>query len=605
MASSLRFWIVLGFFLFPSAVPAADAEPLEAWMPDDVVGYVKLSGLGARIEELLSSDLRRELESIDAVKAALSEGGLRKFQKGLEDIRNATGIEPLKLFQDLLGREVLVGARFGFGGPEVIVLTRTAGEKELEESLKTVKNAIEQRGVFLATTESMHGDRKIETLAEKVSHTRIGPVWVASSTKSAVERVIDLAGGKSTASVQKSAIFQKSTGSTLKDAIISVAVRPQFIPNYNIPDRADNALGSLLIGGWLGALESSELLAASLGFKDGSLELKVSSVLGERAKNEKEWQKFAGFFPEIVPDSVKERLEKRGILAITELRRNLAQWWENREALLTPGAAGSLIEFSQVMSVVFGGRNFQDEILPELGPTITIVARNQEYKSLKEKPQPAIPAFAGIFQLKNAKETSQDVVAAYYTMVGIINADRAQKKKEGGMAMIPKPEKVGDIDMHTVSLNTAMAKDAQPGMLHNFTPSLAIVGTRMVLSSSAELARILIEELPKVEEGKTGVAKSSDTITVDGEAVRSILGANREVLVADTMMKKGASKAEAEGQIQLLFDVLKHLRDLRIESTRRGEAVELDVKLRTSLGGQPGNKEPAVKEATERKAVKL
>jgi hypothetical protein len=595
---------IVAFVLGPAWLVAGD-EPLESWMPDDVIGYVKVSGIGARLDEFLASDFRKELESIDAVKAILSQGQYKKFLRGVEDFKVSSGKDPLKLFQDLLGTDVLVGARLGFAGPEVVLLTRGATDKAIEDGIQTIKGAIEQNGVFLETVAATYGERKIETIADKVSYTTIGSVWAASNSKAALERVIDLSAGKSAASVKKSSVFAKALSSARKGALISAAVRPKFIPNFNIPDKADNAVGSLLLGGWLAALDASELLSASFGVDDGNAELKVASFLGEKARESSEWEKYASFFPQTVPDGVRERLEKRGVLGFVELHRGLADWWKHREELLVPKAAGDLIEFSNVANIIFG-RNFQDEVLPDLGPVITIVARNQEYKGLSEKPQPTIPAFAAVFQLKSVKESGESMVSAFYSMIGIINVDRAQKKKEGGMAMIPRPQKVGDIDMHTVSLNTSMAaKDAKPGMMHNFTPSLAVVGSRVILSSSSELSRILIEELSKLEDGKTGAARSADTLTVDGESVRSILTANRDVMVADSMMKKSISKEEAEGQIQVLFDVLKHVRDLRVESGKDGDAVNLLVKLRTHFGTDAAKKEPAPKASERKSGVKL
>ena len=83
--------------------------------------------------------------------------------------------------------------------------------------------------------------------------------------------------------------------------------------------------------------------------------------------------------------------------------------------------------------------------------------------------------------MKTAK-FGKTVVAAFYSLIAIINLDQAQKKKKGGMAMIPKPEKVGDVDLHTVSLNLPET-GGKPGIGYNFTPSMAVVGSQVILSS--------------------------------------------------------------------------------------------------------------------------
>ncbi|MBI4604075.1 MAG: hypothetical protein HY721_19130, partial [Planctomycetes bacterium] len=270
--ASITLLFLLGSVALP--LPGADAPPLETWMPDDVVGYARLSGLGARLEDLLKSDLRRRLESLEAVKHLLAQEPWRRFEHGLEELRNATGKDPLELFKTILGREVLVGARFGFMGPEVIVLTRAAGEKQLEETLRSIRSAVEQRGVFLDSTKTEREGRTIETFAGKVSLLTIGEVLAVSSSASALERVVDLAAGKASGSVKSSALFQKAGDPG--GALASIAVRPQFIPNFHVPDKAENGPASLLLGGWLGALGGSELLTASLAVQEGDLVLELA-----------------------------------------------------------------------------------------------------------------------------------------------------------------------------------------------------------------------------------------------------------------------------------------------------------------------------------------
>gem|GEM_PF-1952873 len=591
------------FVAVPIAVPtAARSESLDAWMPDDVIGYVRVSGLGAQVDRFLASDLRKELESLPMAQELLSHPNWKKFLKEVENFETSTGQSALSVFQGLLGEEVLVGARIGLGGPEVILIARAPGEKELEKSLQLIKNAAEQRGVFAEYKSRQRGDWTVESVQDKLAHVRIGSVWAASNSSAAIDRVLDLVEGKSTSSLQNAAAFSRARQDTLKDALISAAVRPQFIPNYAIPEKVDNPLGSLIAGAWTAALDAADLLCASARVSGGDLEVKLASVLGKKADDQKDWKKYAGFFPEVFPDGFKERLEKKGVLAYTQVQRNLAKWWERREDLLTSKAAGGLIEFSNVMSIVFGGRNFQDEVLPDLGPTVTIVARNQEYKSLAARPQPAIPGFAGIFQLKNAKDSSEGIVAAFYTLVGIINADRAQKK--GGMSMIPRPKKVGDVDLHTVSFGSAMTKDSRPGLLHNFTPSLAVVGSKVIISSSEELAQVIVEALQGLEEPTKASGAARDSLAVDGAALRSILKTNRDVLVEDNMLKRGHSKVEAEQEIGLLFDALQHLRDLRLESGRKGNVMELELKVSTDLDTKAAS-QSAPAGAKAEKAVKL
>src|SRR4026209_834826 len=89
--------------LFPVAQGAASAAPetsapqaLEAWVPDDVIGFAKLNGLGERLEAVLESGLRRELESMALVKVLLSQEPWQKFQDHLSQFRSGSGKDPVK-----------------------------------------------------------------------------------------------------------------------------------------------------------------------------------------------------------------------------------------------------------------------------------------------------------------------------------------------------------------------------------------------------------------------------------------------------------------------------------------------------------------------------
>jgi hypothetical protein len=427
-----------------------------------------------------------------------------------------------------------------------------------------------------------------------VSTAKLGSIFAVSHGQALLEKVIDLAAGGSKASVEASPLFKKARPSGKE--LVTISVRPRLVPNFHLPEKLDNALGSLLLSGFLGSLEKTELFSAGLTLAEGNLSLELSSALAEGGLADK----YRGFFPDSAAESLRSRLEKRGILAMVELRRNLSQWWERREDLLVSQAAGSLVGFEQVMSAIFQGRNFQDEVLPEFGPTITLVARNQEYADLPKKPQPAIPGFAGVFELKSAQKFGDSITAGFQTFIGIMNADQAQKKKEGGMSMLLKTEKMGEVEVQTVSLR--LPKDSAPGMPYNFTPSMAVVGSRVVISSSRELAKVLVEELNSPAGKAAPGAKPSDSLVVDGAAVQSILELNRDLLVNDNMMKKGSSKESAEGEIGAFLDALKRVRDLNVETVKDGDTVKLRLVLRSRFSA----KGPAARETgPSKKAASL
>ncbi len=135
----------------------APPDALEAWMPADFAGYLKLQGLGERLESFLRSEGRRDLEALPVVKFLLSQEPWRKFQDGLDEFPTSSGKEPLQAFRDLLGLEVVIAHRPQDG--ETLFLTRAAGEKELEGALQAVRQAVSKKAGFnLEGYRSSHGE---------------------------------------------------------------------------------------------------------------------------------------------------------------------------------------------------------------------------------------------------------------------------------------------------------------------------------------------------------------------------------------------------------------------------------------------------------------
>jgi hypothetical protein len=567
-------------------------------MPEDVIGYARGVGLADRLDEFMGSQLRKDLEGMESVRFALSQKPWQKFQRFLDEFQEATGKDAIDAAKKLFGKEVIAGARFQFSGPEFIVLSRASAEKDLDEVLGAIRAGVEKRiGRAVASEESMHLDRKIETIeGGKLCIGRLKDVLVLSNSKSAVESVIDLAEGKTKGSVKESQAFRKG-GRAPDGAFLSVAARPRFVPGFNVPDRFPEPLQSLLFGGLASAIAESELLTASLRASEGGIVLDTAAHPGDGKDGALDLKPF---FPPPASDALVRRLAKRGILSALTLRRNLTQWWEAREDLLTPKAAGQLLEFAQNMSNFFGGRSFQDEILPELGPTITLLARNQSYADLKEKPRPTIPGFALVFELKNAGQFGNSFVAAFQAVVTLINLGQAEKQKGQGMAMmLTRTEKFAGHDLHTVALSSD--KEAKPGLVHNFTPSLAVAGPIVILSSSAELAKVILEEAVKPEGDEKSASPASDSLVIDAEAARAVLSDNFDIIVADNMMKKGQSKDEAAREMRQVLEAVGRLRDLRVETRKDGDVVRLTLKLRL-LGGKD---EPAAGKTPAKTGVRL
>jgi hypothetical protein len=572
----------------------APPDVLEAWLPPECAGYVKLQGLGQALDSFLDSKARKDLESIPLVQFLLAQDAWQKFQAGLADFQTDGGMDPLRAFHDLFGQEVVISLSPQDGG--VLLLTRAAGEKELEGALQAIRKAAGRKiGFNLEGYKTSHGERSIETIGE-ASFVSVGRVFALGNRMPSLERVIDLAEGKAKGSLKDSPMFARSSRSGGKEALVSLVMRPRELPNFSLPAKLDNPLASLILGGLAGALEASEVVTGALRIDGGSVDLEFSSF-GKKAD-----EKYGAFFPSAGAGPLAAQHENPGHIALWELHRDLKKWWDQRDELLDAHASSDLGNFNQIMSIVFGGRSFQDEILPKIGSTITLVARNQEYKDLSGRPKPAIPGFAGLFELKEAKELPSTLVSGFQTMIGIINNEQAKKEPGSNATFLLKTEKVGDVEVQVAAIN--LPKDAKPEITANFSPSLAVVGSRLVISSSAELARSLIEELKgsKTAEATAAAAtgRAQDVLRIDSAPLASIISENLSLIIEDNIKKKGISTQQATGEMKAVLVILSRLRDFSVETGKDGDQVRMKMKLRHSLG-----ESGAAAKSEEKKPVSL
>lgn len=576
----------------PAALAGPELAPpdvLEAWMPPECAGYLKFQGLGQALDSFLQSPARKDLESLPVVQFLLAQEPWQKFKEGLADFHTAGGVEAIQAFRDLLGQEVAISLSPQDGG--VLLLTRASGEKELDGALQAIRKAAGQKiGFNLEGYKSAHGERSIETIGE-ASFVSVGRVFAIGNRMPSLERVIDLAEGKAKGSLKDSPMFARSARSG-KEALASLVLRPRELPNFNHPAKLDNPLGSLILGGLAGALEGSEVVTGALRIAGGSVDLEFSSF----GKGPKADEKYGAFFPSTGPGPLADQAGKRGHIALWELHRDLKKWWDQRDELLEPHASSDLGNFNQIMSIVFGGRSFQDEILPKIGSTITLVARNQEYKDLSGRPKPAIPGFAGLFDLKESKDLPATLVSGFQTMIGILNNEQAKKEPGSNATFVLKTEKVGDVEVQVAAMN--LPKDSKPEISANFSPSLAVVGSQLVISSSAELARSLVEDLKGSKAAATAATttaagRAQDMLRIDSAPLASIIRENLSLIVEDNVKKKGISTEQAAGEMNALLDILSRIRDLSLSTGKDGDQVQLKMKLRHSLGesGAPANSE--------------
>ena len=113
---------------------------------------------------------------------------------------------------------------------------------------------------------------------------------------------------------------------------------------------------------------------------------------------------------------------------------------------------------------------------------------------------------------------------------------------------------------------------------YNFSPTIAFIDDRMVISSTTNLARALTDTTKAASDD----SKQPNTRAVlRANSLATVLGDNRSQLVAQNMLEKGHGPEAAEAEIGVLFDVLGFFQqlsfDLDVENDELGLTAELKL----------------------------
>jgi hypothetical protein len=266
-------------------------------------------------------------------------------------------------------------------------------------------------------------------------------------------------------------------------------------------------------------------------------------------------------------------------IAGASLWRNLHDFYAAKDELF-PERTSGLIFFENMMGIFFTGRDLTEEVLAETEPGTRMVVAGQEYDPEVGTPAVQVPAFAAVFRLRNPESFGRVVEEAWQKAVGLVNFTRGQQAQPG--LLIDRPVH-GDVK-YTVAYFAPPTEEERKGRegeekpgvdtRFNFRPAVAMPGEYLILSSTDALAEDLMDALAKESaEGAKPKAGVHSAMTVDGQQLAAILGANRENMIRQNMVEEGNTREQAETQIGLLLTIIEQFGPAKLEvGTRDGRS---------------------------------
>ncbi len=551
-------------------------EQARELLPEGVIAYAQADGLGSIAQTFSESALWRRIGAMESY---------RRYQKSPQYLQLTAGIafaqvvagRPLEgALGWLMGRSICIGLieREGFSEPGLALVVETDDEATAEEviqALQRLEKLDEKRKMRRAT----HRGVEVLVLDSKLQVCRIQRYLLASNDPDLVRAMIARACGEG-ASFAGSALAQAFDTGRPTNAIVSAIVDSSYLTRKSgkdrwLPEKLDNAGGSLLVHDLLEAAARSSQLKVHLAAAGNELtiEMPIDCSPGELPKA------FACFAHDQALSSSLPLLKGDEFLLSISEWRDLPAFFRDRRELLIEDAERGFAEFDSGLAVFFGGRVLSEEVIPELCEDYLFVGARQTFEGRNVPPKARFPAGAWIFRMKNADRWNGELVAAFNTLIGVINADRGQKKQT---PLLFFSESYRGTTIYGARF---LPDDDRPTDLgrYNFSPALARVGDRFILSTADELLRDVVDQL--VDGAVETLPPGTLTfLRAQGEPTLQILTDNRDALIAQSMLDKGKSLEQATLELDVLLDIVREVAGIDLWSRISGDRFVVSAAVR-------------------------
>jgi hypothetical protein len=549
--------------LLPVRATAEPLAPVSQWVPPDAVLALEITEPKAVLDLATDPQVIQTVTSLSAYQKAAKETKFREFLTGVAFLESRLDAKWPAGLHKLLDGGVVLSVH-----PENGVLLIT--EAKDEDLLRKLHEVI----MAFAKGEAKKADKPERVVSKEYqgvtawtfggdeAHAIVDNRLIVANRPSLLKAVLDLrarAGGESLASLPafqaaKQAVGAKSVGV----AFVNLEVFKQLPQIQYALEKNENPMASLLLAAVAETLRKANWLG--LGLDVGKKTLTLRATTDVRATGDTPQTAFT--LP-AQADGAMPNLSVPGQIAGLSFYRDLHRFYAAKDQLF-PERTSGLIFFENMMGIFFSGRDLTEEVLGETQPEIRLVVSQQRYDASVGTPRVQLPSFGAIFRLRHPEKAALMAEEAWQKAVGLVNVTRGQKAEAGLIFDRAEYKNVRFSVAYFPSLEEKEKSDLD--IRFNFRPALARVGEYLVLTSTENLAKDLIDALNKeTAESVKALAQTHSLVEVHAANLAAVLEANRDTLIRNNMVEKGNTQQQAETAIDFFVALVRHLGRAKLE----------------------------------------
>jgi hypothetical protein len=565
---SVLFTILLLAMNSSCEIVAKEASPPD-WLPETTVAYLSVESA----ESLLDHPVRRQIQQTQVFKQLWSRPELKQFRLGLTVVEFALGEQ----IETLLKRVNHGGMHIAFdpASKGVVLFTKTESAEWLAEYLNKLKTMARNDAQSKSQPDPIQ-EREYRNIAGTKFHEAIvaplGPWLLVANKPELAKSIIDRYVDQTPDSLVSNPLFQEcqkiqKTGSHHPASVRRLATLFVDLDALRKAEMAKDILGKkrkdfgaeLVLGGVLASLQHAHYGYVELGMDSNGAQLTASVPFDLSAVAESR-QFYVG------PDAkglAPSLLKLPDSIASISAYRNLSQLWLRAGDLFDQQVNEQLAQADNTLTTLFSGKDFGGDILGAIEPELQLLVAKQNFNTSEISPSLKLPSIALIGQLKDPIKMKRELKRIFQSVIGFFNIVGAMDGQPQ-LELMSEPKEQRDSEYYWAEYLLDSDKSYANGLpiQFNFKPCIAFQGSRVVVASTMDIAKQVLEGKKSIEDLPAEIRGNTD-IVLELESLRSILAANRETLITNNVLEKGHTRQNAEKEIDLLLAIMNLGKEIR------------------------------------------
>jgi hypothetical protein len=344
---------------------------------------------------------------------------------------------------------------------------------------------------------------------------------------------------------------------------------PKAKPPLTLP--ANDPVPVVLLGGYLDLLRRADFAAAGIFVSGPVPELRIRVPVGTDGA----FAGLRGYFASETTESAPLLLRPPGTIFTAGWFRDYRKLWDARSELLNPDLVQKF-EAANSKAQSEGAKVGLSDLVQMLGPHFRSVAARPRDTPYNVKLEERLPAFALVISVRDEAGFRERVLTGIDSLlwVGVASANLGEIKqsdyrgaKVNTLRFSEKPEFV-DSDMR---------------VLYNFTPSYSLARRELIVGSTAEIVRDLIDELDRQAAAPEAAApageRPTDRQVLSFTELSELLNDYLPRLIRGAANDRGLTPADAEKEIDVLRQMLIRVGQLTTVAKIADDHFEISVRV--------------------------